>query len=242
MANTGFICHDDYLSKTAKLTDDEVGRLFRACMTYHATGEVLELSGRESVAFDFIRTDIDKAEAAYKAKCETNKHNRLQALLGSQQNDDGQRPLTNVDERQETATNVANNKNNNNKNKNNKEEKEERLAISERFVRFWKAYPRKVGKENALKAWMSLKPDEELLSVMVQAIEKQKGTEQWQESGGQYIPHPATWLRGKRWQDEVTTTTKQKTVVAQDYEQRDYSGVQDKARKRFESMMEDDAS
>jgi len=92
---TGFFCQDEYLSKTAKLSDDEVGRLFRACMTYHATGELIELSGRESVAFDFIRDDIDKAESAYKAKCEKNKQNRLQAI---------ERTLTNVDERKQTKT------------------------------------------------------------------------------------------------------------------------------------------
>ena len=80
MAMTGFICHDDYLSKTAKLTDQELGRLFRACMEYHSTGIAPELDGRESVAFDFIKEDIDRAEAAYTNKCEINKQNRLKAI------------------------------------------------------------------------------------------------------------------------------------------------------------------
>lgn len=95
MAMTGFFCQDDYLSKTAKLSDQELGRLFRACMTYHATGELHELTGRESIAFDFIREDIDKAETAYKSKCEKNKQNRLQAI---------ERAKTNVDERKPTLT------------------------------------------------------------------------------------------------------------------------------------------
>lgn len=80
MAMSGFICHDDYLFKTAKLTDQEVGRLFRALMKYHATGENEEIEGRESIAFDFIREDIDRTEAAYKAKCEKNRNNRLSAI------------------------------------------------------------------------------------------------------------------------------------------------------------------
>ena len=95
MAMTGFFCQDDYLSKTAKLSDQELGRLFRACMTYHATGELHELTGRESIAFDFIREDIDKAETAYKSKCEKNKQNRLQAI---------ERSKTNVDERKRSLT------------------------------------------------------------------------------------------------------------------------------------------
>ena len=95
MAMTGFICHDDYLNKTAKLSDEELGRLFRACMTYHATGEAQVLDGRESIAFDFIKEDIDKAEEAYKNKCEVNKKNRMQAI---------ERASTNVDERKQMTT------------------------------------------------------------------------------------------------------------------------------------------
>ena len=41
---------------------------------------------------------------------------------------------------------------------------------------------------------------------MIQAVEKQKQSTQWQRDGGQYIPHPATWLNQERWEDEVTTT------------------------------------
>lgn len=76
MAMSGFICHDDYRSKTAKLTDEELGRLFRALMDYHATGEAVELEGRESIAFDFIRDDIDRTESKYREKCEQNRRNR----------------------------------------------------------------------------------------------------------------------------------------------------------------------
>ena len=73
MANSGFFCSDGYLKRTERLSDQEVGRLFRACMIYHATGEVTELAGRESVAFDFIREDIDAANEKYAAKCEKNR-------------------------------------------------------------------------------------------------------------------------------------------------------------------------
>jgi hypothetical protein len=91
MAMTGFICQDEYLAKCAKLSDQEVGRLFRALMSYHATGIEPELAGRESIAFDFIKEDIDKTEKAYAAKCEKNRQNRL---------------TTNVDERERTIAKV----------------------------------------------------------------------------------------------------------------------------------------
>lgn len=89
MAMTGFICQDEYLAKCAKLSDQEVGRLFRALMNYHATGIEPELAGRESIAFDFIKEDIDKAEKAYATKCEKNRQNRTS---------------TNVNDRQRTLT------------------------------------------------------------------------------------------------------------------------------------------
>ena len=91
----GFICKDEYLKKLAKLSDQEVGRLFRALMKYHKDGETQELAGRESVAFDFIQADIDSADAAYAEKCATNRKNRT---------DDGQRPITTVNDRQRTST------------------------------------------------------------------------------------------------------------------------------------------
>lgn len=75
-ANNYFPCYDNYLERLAKLSDQEVGRLFRALMLYNRTGETQELTGRESVAFDFIAVDIDRAKEAYKRKCETNRKNR----------------------------------------------------------------------------------------------------------------------------------------------------------------------
>ena len=37
---------------------------------------------------------------------------------------------------------------------------------------------------------------------MIKAVEAQKQTRQWKESGGQYIPYPSTWLNAESWQDE----------------------------------------
>jgi len=74
------------------------------------------------------------------------------------------------------------------------------------FDLFWSKYPRKVGKENARRAFEKLKVDDSLLNTLLSAVESQGGSEQWLRDGGKYIPHPATWLNGKRWEDEVLTT------------------------------------
>lgn len=71
------------------------------------------------------------------------------------------------------------------------------------FEKFWEVYPRKVAKQNAYKWFLKHKPNEELLEKILTAIEKYKKTEQWQKDGGQFVPHPTTWLNGKRWEDEI---------------------------------------
>lgn len=77
------------------------------------------------------------------------------------------------------------------------------------FDRFYALYPRKVGKQAARRAWEKLKPDLLLCSQMSQALKRQIASEEWQRDGGRYIPHPSTWLNGRRWEDEQTAPTAQ---------------------------------
>lgn len=76
-------------------------------------------------------------------------------------------------------------------------------VYAERFAEFWKAYPKKVGKEAARKAFMKVKPSADLLQRMLEAIKEQKASDQWKRDNGQYIPNPATWLNQGRWDDET---------------------------------------
>lgn len=71
------------------------------------------------------------------------------------------------------------------------------------FEDFWKAYPRKAGKDAAAKAFAKRRVGASLLAEMLAAIDRQKRSEQWLRDGGQFIPHPATWLNEGRWQDEI---------------------------------------
>jgi hypothetical protein len=71
----------------------------------------------------------------------------------------------------------------------------------EEFEKFWAAYPRKVAKAEARKAWAqttSIRPDTDSLINVVLSHCK---TEQWMKNNGAFIPHAATWLRGERWED-----------------------------------------
>lgn len=94
-------------------------------------------------------------------------------------------------------------------------------ARNARFDRFWAAYPRKEAKPRAKSEFDKLSPDEVLLERMLSAIARWKGSAQWQEDGGKYIPHPATWIHQKRWEDDPPKKS------GQQYEQRDYSTEED---------------
>lgn len=71
------------------------------------------------------------------------------------------------------------------------------------FDRFWQAYPKKVGKDDARKAFAKRKPDDSLLAAMLSTLAVQVNSQQWTRDEGQYIPNPSTWLNQGRWQDEV---------------------------------------
>lgn len=73
------------------------------------------------------------------------------------------------------------------------------------FDRFWQAYPRRVAKGAARKAWEKLRPDRQLTERILAAVERDKATDQWQRENGRFIPHPATWLNQQRWEDEPDT-------------------------------------
>ncbi len=71
------------------------------------------------------------------------------------------------------------------------------------FPKFWKLYPNKKGKAAAEKAWTKLKVTDDLFTLIAKGLAKQCVSPAWTKDDGQFIPHPATWLNGKRWEDEV---------------------------------------
>jgi len=72
------------------------------------------------------------------------------------------------------------------------------------FDMFWNEYPKKKSKPDAERAFQKLNPDESLLKKILSAIERAKKSQDWLKDNGQYIPFPATWLNGRRWEDELT--------------------------------------
>jgi len=78
-------------------------------------------------------------------------------------------------------------------------------ATSKDFDLFWTAYPKKVSKGAAKKAWDYIIHKRPPTDKIVSAIEAQKLTADWQKNGGQFIPHPATWLRANGWENDISS-------------------------------------
>ena len=81
--------------------------------------------------------------------------------------------------------------------------KEAKKLKEDRFSEFWQMYPRKTAKKKALQAWDKLKLTEELFTTIMSKLELFIKSEQWTKDNGQFIPYPATWLNGSRWEDEL---------------------------------------
>jgi phage replication O-like protein O len=73
--------------------------------------------------------------------------------------------------------------------------------IQDRFERFYAAYPKKRSRGAAEKAFGKLKPSEELLGEMLDALAARARSGTWVDL--QFVPHPATWLNDKGWKDVV---------------------------------------
>lgn len=81
------------------------------------------------------------------------------------------------------------------------------------FDKFWAAYPKHVGREKALKAFAKINPTEQQFEEIMESLERQKKYYAWSRQNWKYIPHAATWLNQKRWEDEVADG---KTFIPED--------------------------
>lgn len=53
------------------------------------------------------------------------------------------------------------------------------------------------------------------LDMLLQALEAQKQTGQWQSDGGRFIPYASTWLNQKRWEDDLPAQPENNTESAE---------------------------
>lgn len=185
--------------------NEQIGELFKALFAFAKRGEEAEFKGALKMAFAVMRQTIEADGLKWERKCERNSENVRKRW---------DKNNTNVYDRMQANTNNTDIDIDIDKDiditppispKGNEQVRKQELnAFSESFNDFWKAYPKKVSKANALKAWKKLKPNDDLAREIIYALERQKQSAQWQKNNGQFIPYPATWLNGRRWEDEQT--------------------------------------
>ena len=197
MGMKGFLSYHSYLDIMEPLSDAECGRLYRACLSYSATGIVPELNGNERFLFYSMKHQIDEDAEKYEKKCERLKAN------ASKSNRNASKSSSKI------CKSSANENEKENENINTPPTPRTGV-MDERFESFWSAYPKKVGKGAAKASFMKIKPSQELTDKMIRAVKAASKTDQWQKDKGQFIPNPSTWLNQGRWEDQLEVEEKPK--------------------------------
>lgn len=216
------------MSKLLALGDAERGRLLTGALCYALDGRSIEFSGNEQRVFPILQGLIDEQREKQEKRAVTNRNNRAtnrhessridnesSRIEGSKEKNQKKniyistpsmelKDLDSVDIREDSLSRDSSRDSTtplleNSKTKEpTRSRKPSNTTVLDGFDTFWVQYPKKVAKKDARKAWNKIKPNEELLNTMLAAIEAQKQSKQWIEG---YVPNPATWLNGERWND-----------------------------------------
>ena len=246
MAMSGFICHDDYYDRLKRLSNEEVGNLFRMLMLYHAgRKEEMEALGfieNEGIAFDFIASDIERMEDKHSTTIETNKINgskggRPKKQTKPEETEQNRTKLTETEINRQKANKTEQNRtkpykdkdkdiDKDNKKENNKEKADE-ISDNEltEIIRKDQAI------ENAaLNVGLQVTP-----SAMQKArdLESKYGHEELLKAIQASVDVPKwSYVEGILRNGGVSERPKPKAVPSQGYEQRDYTEIQDDLEKR----------
>ena len=90
------------------------------------------------------------------------------------------------------------------------------MTNKEKFNKFWSLYPRKVAKIVAERRWKKLsnKDIDEIFKIYHEHLIRCRYKDI------QYVPHPATWLNQRRWEDELEPLPDKNLSVYKDIEKK----------------------
>ena len=123
----GVVLYISHFKSIEMLSDEELGQLFRACMRY-ANGEEYFIPAHLSIAFNFMRLQIDNDTKRYEDKVEKRRLAGRKGGFAKAENQANQSDVANVANAKNTKqnkqklanlANLANNNNNNNNNNSN---------------------------------------------------------------------------------------------------------------------------
>lgn len=210
-----FVFYHDWAEVLKKLPADEVKNVILALAEYSESGKLPDISPIADIAFTAFKQTIDRDTEKWENVCKRNTENVKKRWKKNSDTKnttacDRTKSYTQNTDNDNVTDTVTDNENDNKKKYSHLPSDGE----TDGFERFWQTYPRKKAKDAALKAWKKLKPDKNLLNVILAAIEREKLSDQWRKDNGQFIPYPATWLNGRRWEDDL----KQSSQTSPKYE------------------------
>ena len=181
MERKAFTFLRSFYEAACELTDKELQADFlMAICNYGLNGKEPELSGEFKAMFILIKPVLDVSLMRAEAGSAGGRGNRKKLADESNFEADKEKEYEKEDEKEKGVK-----------------------KIDADFETFWKEYPRKTGKGDAKRAFKKALQKGATLESLVSAVRRQKCGSQWTRDGGQYIPHPATWLNQERWEDEV---------------------------------------
>ena len=189
------------------LNDAEYRQVIHALRVLAVTGEDTPLEGAARMAYSFMANRVRQDCEAYRKTCERNRANGNKRKASGTQWEPvdasgAEVRSKKIEVRSEKIEDNHISLPHSGSSKPSKKPHQD-PETEGRFDNFWREYPRKEAKQEARKAFFSLSPDEVTFARMLEAVKRQKSSDQWRDK--QYIPHPATWIRGKRWEDEASS-------------------------------------
>ena len=210
-----FIVRTSYFSKLEKMSDEQLGKLFRAIFSFvlsngEATAEFDDIL--IEMAYGFITDQIGKDMKRYHQTSESRRKSALEREAKKRERKRGKlnEPQTSTNEPQTSTNEHKRHSNNNNirlskdnhcninKDSFNKESKSTLSnAREERFEIWWNAYDKKVEREKTRKKWFSLSDEDQQKCIDI-APRYVKA-----EPDKKFRKNPLTYLNGECWNDEI---------------------------------------
>ena len=171
---------------------------FRAVTNYMMTGKLPEeMNWQVKIIMEGVKPVIDKSrnksksgqiETSEKQKEIKSKSNENQTEIKSKSNEEQKK---NIEEEEDKEKDIDTHS------------PSPRSASDARFDIFWQTYPRKAGRECALKAWKKINPDSALFEKIIKKVEELKTCDDWKKENGRFVPNPEKWLNSGGWDDEI---------------------------------------
>lgn len=199
----------DFLVGTMMMTDEQVGKYIRLLCLQHQQGHLTKnhmvtlcKSIDEAIMSKF---DVDEDGKYFNRRLDDEVDKRQKYVDSRRLNGSkgGRKPSKKGKHMETICKAYENHSEDENINGNDNDIDNRNEDKKRAFDEFWKAYPRKIGKQEALKVWKRLNPNQDLIYQILDAVDSQKHSEQWLKNNGQFIPHPTTWLNQGRWDDEL---------------------------------------